>query len=157
MTYDGDWLGGMPPIECLPEDLELASRRGVEVVVDLRSIRRRLEHGLEGPVVDAGMEYVSIELQRLDVGDDTGRDDLEVISDEAVDQVRSVLRAPGRRRVLLVDDDGTYSSMIYAIHLAADENVSEAMALRAARATGISVENEEFVKRQVRRLSSGQS
>ena len=41
MTYDGDWLGGMPSAERIPEDLELASRRGVEVVLDLRSPAER--------------------------------------------------------------------------------------------------------------------
>ena len=41
MTCDGDWLGGSSSSGGLAADLDLASRRGVEVVIDMRSARVR--------------------------------------------------------------------------------------------------------------------
>lgn len=142
MTYDGDWLGGMPAPADLASDLELAARRGVEAVVDMRSPEARSAQSLEVAVEEVGLAYVSVPL-----GDG-------VISDAAVDRTLEILREPGRGRLLLVDDDGTLSSMVYAIHLAVDEGVEPARALRAARATGIDQSHEEFVRRQVERLTS---
>ena len=63
-------------------------------------------------------------------------------------------RAPGRRRTLLLDDDSTLAATVYAIHLAVDENVPAAMALRAARASGLTHACEDFVDAQVERIES---
>ena len=41
MTCDGDWLGGSSSPDGLAADLDLAGRRGVEVVIDMRSERAR--------------------------------------------------------------------------------------------------------------------
>lgn len=159
MTYDGDWLGGASPQECLAEDFELAARRGVEVLVDLRAARYQRDFPLEELALDAGLDLVKVDLvdPRTAPGDDAavdGREPSNQISDTAVDRVREILLAPGRRRTLLLDGDGTLSSMIYAVHLTVDEGVAEAEALRAARATGLSRIQEDFVKRQVDRIRS---
>lgn len=155
MTYDGDWLGGTSPPECLIEDLQLAARRGVEVVVDLRAPGYQKTFPLDEPARAAGLDLVQVAVADSDGADDgdTGFPP-ELISDGTVDRVREILLAPGRRRTLLLDGDGTLSSMIYAVHLSVDEGVAEAEALRAARETGLSRPQEEFVKRQIDRLRS---
>lgn len=151
MTYDGDWLGGTPPLEALAADLDLAARRGVEVVIDMRSPRVRESVPLNGPAGAVGLEVVEVDLL---MGFD-GPEAPEVpITDAAVDRIRSILRAPGRRRTLLLDDDSTLAATVYAIHLAVDENVPAAMALRAARASGLTHACEDFVDAQVERIES---
>ncbi len=156
MTYDGDWLGGASPEECLPEDLELAARRGVEVLVDLRSPSYQEAYPLDEVASAAGLDLVKIDLVNPDASsaDRAEGEPSNLISDRAVDSVREILLAPGRRRTLLLDGDGTLSSMIYAVHLTVDEGMAEAEALRAARATGLSQIQESFVKRQVDRIRS---
>lgn len=151
MTYDGDWLGGMPPSERVAEDLELASRRGVEVVLDLRSPAARGALPL-----DVYADALGLSLVAVDVGIGEAEDDAPVTED-GVDRVRALLETPGRRRVLLLDDDGTLASMIYAIHLAADEGVDEDVALRAARATGLGDGGERFVREQIARIRAAGS
>lgn len=162
MTYDGDWLGGTSPPECLVEDLQLAARRGVEVVVDLRAPSYQESFSLEEPALAAGLDLVCVDVADpwIATTDPAGADlqggELlpSLVSDATVDRVRAILLAPGRRRTLLLDGDGTLSSMIYAVHLTVDEGVAEAEALRAARATGLSRIQEDFVKRQVARIRS---
>ncbi|WP_145204230.1 hypothetical protein [Planctomycetes bacterium Poly30] len=156
MTYDGDWLGGMSPVEELKPDLELAARRGVEFVIDLRTSHTRSVLPLDEPAEFAGLQLVVIDGADPVPGKD-GFVPFEGVgvTDRAVDAVRQILNAPGRRRSLLLDENGTRSSMVYAIHLTVDEGVAEAEALRAARATGLSQEGVEFVRAQVQRIRSG--
>jgi protein tyrosine phosphatase (PTP) superfamily phosphohydrolase (DUF442 family) len=144
MTCEGDWLGGMPPAAELGSDLELAARRGVDLVVDLRSPRARASQPLAAAVEGAGLTLLTIEGTSADQ-----------ISADAVDEVRRVLNAPNRRRLLLIDEDGTRASVIYAIHLAADEGIAEADALRAARAIGLGQLSADFVHEEVERIRSG--
>ncbi len=153
MTYDGDWLGGLPPIEELASDLELAARRGVDFVVDLRSSHARSVLPIQNAVALAGLEFIAVpgtdpipESEWRTPADSCG------VSSEAVDAVREILMAPGRRRSLLLDENGTRSSMIYAIHLTVDEGVAEHEALRAARATGLSQAGVDFVRSEVQRI-----
>lgn len=148
MTYDGDWLGGIPSIEDLEGDLDLAARRGVEILIDLRWDGSKQYLPLEPYTSPLGLELVEVGVGRpVDTGSFR-------ISKEAVDQVRSILTAPGRRRVLLLDDSGTLAPAIYAVHLAVDEGIPEAEALRAARAVGLSSTCEGFVREQVDRIES---
>jgi len=151
MTYDGDWLGGMPSSERIAEDLELASRRGVEVVLDLRSPEARGALPLDVYAGALGLSLVAV-----DVGIGEAEDGAPV-TEGGVDRVRALLETPGRRRVLLLDDDGTLASMIYAIHLAADEGIDEDTALRAARATGLGDGGERFVREQIARIRAAGS
>lgn len=158
MTYDGDWLGGTPPMDSLPADLDLAARRGVEVVVDLRSPKVREAVPLQGPAGEVGLDVVEVDLMgdAASSGPTAGPSPERVpITDRAVDRVRAILESPGRRRTLLLDDDGTYASTLYAIHLIVDENVPAAEALRAARATGLDAACEAFVADQVVRIRGG--
>lgn len=156
MTYDGDWLGGMPPADELFADLELAARRGVEFVIDLRSAHARRVQPLDEAVQAAGLTLVVVPDAKSDAKPDPEAPASPVgLSEEAVDEVRRILNAPGRRRSLLMDENGTLASMVYAIHLAVDEGIAEAEALRAARATGMSEAHVNFVHEQVLRIRSG--
>lgn len=151
MTYDGDWLGGMSSSERIAGDLELAARRGVEVVLDLRG-----PDGREALPLDVYADALGLALVAVDLGADGTTEGLPVTED-GVDRVRALLETPGRRRTLLLDDDGTLASMIYAIHLAADEGVDEDTALRAARATGLGDGGERFVRDQIARIRAAGS
>lgn len=155
MTYDGDWLGGLSPVEDLAEDLELAARRGVDFAIDLRTSHARSVLPLDEAAEAAGLELVEIEGSDP-LPDESGELPFGGIgvSDQAVDAVRRILNAPGRKRSLLLDENGTRSSMVYAVHLTVDEGVAEAEALRAARATGLSQDGVEFVRYQVKRIRS---
>ena len=77
------------------------------------------------------------------------------LSVKAIDEVRDILNGPGRKRSLLLDENGTRASTVYAIHLTVDEGIAEAEALRAARATGMTQANADFVREQVERIRSG--
>ncbi len=152
MTYDGDWLGGMPPAGELHSDFELAARRGVDFVIDLRSAHARAAEPLDLAAEDAGLTLIVIDDSSATPGEAASPVGL---SAEAVDEVRRILNAPGRRRSLLIDEDGTRASMVYAIHLAVDEGIAEAEALRAARSTGMSQVCADFVHEEVLRIRSG--
>jgi hypothetical protein len=151
MTYDGDWLGGVSSSERIAEDLELASRRGVEVVLDLRDPGERASLPLDVYTGALGLSLVAVDLVGGASGG-AGPDTNLPVTEAGLDRVRALLETPGRRRVLLLDDDGTIASMIYAIHLAADEGVDGDTALRAARATGLGGDGEAFFRDQVARI-----
>ena len=153
MTYDGDWLGGMPPSVELEGDLELAARRGVEVVIDVRSQHAQTVQPIADAVKAAGLEFVPITGVMEPKPTAAEPQPESPLSPRVVDDVLRVLNAPGRRHSLLLDENGTRSSMIYAIHLAVDEGIAEAEALRAARATGLSQDCAEFVREEVDRRS----
>ncbi len=155
MTYDGDWLGGMPPADELHADLELAARRGVDFVIDLRSSYARGVQPLDEAVKAAGLSLVTVSDAPVEEDEAGEAGALPVgLSAQAVDEVRRILNAPGRRRSLLIDENGTRASMVYAIHLAVDEGIAEAEALRAARATGMNQVCADFVHEQVERIRS---
>jgi protein tyrosine phosphatase (PTP) superfamily phosphohydrolase (DUF442 family) len=152
MTYDGDWLGGLSPAEDLDADLELAARRGVDFVIDLRSAHAQEVLSLEEAVEAAGLQLVAISFADPPVVEGVKPPFGGLgVSDEAINAVRRILNAPGRRRSLLLDENGTRSSMVYAIHLALDEGVPVAEALRGARSTGLSQDGVDFVRSQVER------
>ncbi len=148
LTFDGDWMGGIPQRDDLATDLELAARRGVEIVIDLRTEAAKTELSIVDPVTDVRMELVEIDPQR----ERTEAASDPWISAIAIDRVRAVLRTPGRPRVLILDETGTQSALVYAIHLAADEGETEVEALRAARATGLDDTHAAFVHAQVERI-----
>lgn len=149
LTFGGDWMGGVPSPEDLGADLELASRRGVEVVLDLRTLALREDQPLGSLVRDAGMELVEVNLRA--VGEELQEFPFE-ISNKAIDNVRDYLRTPGRSRVLVLDDDGRLGAMVYAIHLELDRGVALEDSLRAARATGITSEDARFMRAQLKRI-----
>ena len=158
MTYDGDWLGGMPPADELSADLELAARRGVDFVIDLRSIYARSVQPLDEAVANAGLSLITLSDESMELPPSESSDGTTLpigLSSAAVDEVRRILNAPGRRRSLLIDENGTRASMVYAVHLTVDEGIAEAEALRAARATGMNQACADFVHEQVVRIRSG--
>ena len=148
LTFDGDWMGGMPLAEDLDEDLDLAHRRGVAVIIDLRDAGSRETLPLDDAAERVGMELVVID--RALAGSSL-QDLTSEISNAAVDVVRDWLGAPERRGVLLLDDDGSLAAAVYAIYLIADRDVDEADVLRAARASGMTDDDAAFVRSQVAR------
>lgn len=149
LTYEGDWMGGTPAEEGLAETLDLARRRGVETIVDLRREDSRDALSLEAPAGAAGMELVTVDralpsaaIQEIPFE----------ISNGAIDRIREILCEPGRSPVLLLDDDGVLSASVYAIHLTADLGVDVDEALRGARASGLTDQDVAFVRRQVTRI-----
>lgn len=155
MTCDGDWLGGSSSSSGLPADLDLASRRGVEVVIDMRSARVRASAPLAEPAAAAGLEVIEVDpLEGFQASESDESLALQ-ITDLAVDRIRSRLRSPHRPRALLLDDDGRLASSVYAIHLVADGGVDASTALRAARSTGLTDSCQAFVTEQVNRIRQG--
>jgi len=151
LACDGDWMGGIPLAEDLDDDLGLAHRRGVTVIIDLRDAANRDLMPLDAAAERAGMELV--EIDRALAGD-TLQDLTSEISNAAVDVVRDLLNEPGRSGVLLLDDDGSLAAAVYAIYLTADRGVDESGTLNAARSSGMSDDDVAFVRRQVARIGS---
>ncbi|MEC8493953.1 MAG: hypothetical protein VXZ39_03465 [Planctomycetota bacterium] len=155
MTCDGDWLGGSSSNGGLAADLDLASRWGVEVVIDMRSGRARASAPLAQPAAAAGLEVVEIDPLEGS-GTLAGSESTAVqITDLAVDRIRTALGATDRPRALLLDDDGRLAAAVYAVHLVADGGVDAATALRAASSTGFTDSCEAFVTEQVARIREG--
>ncbi|MEM1448266.1 MAG: hypothetical protein AAF957_01410 [Planctomycetota bacterium] len=149
LTYDGDWMGGVPLPEDLDDDLDLARRRGVATIIDLRDDRARTALPLDDAAVRVGMDLVVVE---RNLPSDTIQDLTSEISNAAIDSVRDVLNRPGRDGVLLLDDDGSLSAAVYAIHLAADKGADPSDVLRGARGSGLSDRDADFVRSQVARI-----
>lgn len=155
MTCDGDWLGGTSSSGGLAADLDLASRRGVEVVIDMRTERARASTPLGELAAAAGLAVVEVDpLMGFDASE-RGAPLAVPVTDRAVNRIRAVLGTPDRPRALLLDDDGRLASSVYAIHLVADEGVDAAVALGAARSAGLTDSCEAFVVEQVARIREG--
>ncbi|MEL6431237.1 MAG: hypothetical protein AAFU73_00550 [Planctomycetota bacterium] len=145
LTCDGDWLGGVPPESAVAEDFELAARRGIGVVLDLRTADVRGALGLEESASVAGLEFMPVDVDAADAP----------VSERAIERVLGYLATPGRPRAILLGDDGRVPSMLYAIHLSVDADVELDEAIRSARATGLQADDEAFVRSQVARLRGG--
>ena len=155
MTCDGDWLGGSSSPDGLAADLDLAGRRGVEVVTDMRSERARASTPLSELAAAAGLEVVEVDpLMGFDASEG-GAPPAVPVTDRAVNRIRAVLGTPDRPRALLLDDDGRLASSVYAIHLVADEGVDADAALGAARSIGLTDSCQAFVMEQVARIREG--
>ena len=141
-------IGGVPLPEDLDDDLDLARRRGVATIIDLRDDRARTALPLDDAAVRVGMDLVVVE---RNLPSDTIQDLTSEISNAAIDSVRDVLNRPGRDGVLLLDDDGSLSAAVYAIHLAADKGADPSDVLRGARGSGLSDRDADFVRSQVAR------
>ena len=155
MTCDGDWLGGSSSSGGLAADLDLASRRGVEVVIDMRSASLRASAPLAEPAAAAELEVIAVDLLEGVEASGGSESPAVRITDQAVDRIRAELGNNGRPRVLLLDDDGRLATSVYAIHLVVDEGVDAATALRAARSTGLTESCQAFVTEQVARILEG--
>ncbi len=127
------------------EALELAERRGVEVVIDLRDVipDDPEEFDIARSVRDLGLRYEWIPFQS------------GLIEDEVVDRAMDLLTAEGRGQVLVFSETGARGAMLLAIYRTSVMNVSISRALEDARRCGMKPgASEDQVRRQiVRRMS----
>lgn len=149
LTFEGDWMGGTPAVEDLEEVLDLARRRGVELLIDLRADSSRLGFAFDGVAAEAGMTLVVVDrtlpsgsIQELSFE----------ISNAAIDHIRGLLNETDRAPALLLDDDGALAASVYAIYLTVDRGVDEDETLRTARRSGLTEDDVAFVRLQVERI-----
>ncbi|MFT4542990.1 MAG: protein tyrosine phosphatase (PTP) superfamily phosphohydrolase (DUF442 family) [Planctomycetota bacterium] len=144
-SWNRIWTGGRPSIE----DLDLAERRGIRHLVDLRL---HTEVKSDGPgasrldVLEVCTEFglVCTFAPLGEFGDD-------LISDEAVD---AALRALSQDvPTLVICEDGTRGALLLAIHNVLEEGISIQQACDAAYKVGVTKpEHAAFLRKQVERL-----
>ncbi len=154
LTYSGDWVGGAPTDGSAEASINLACRRGVEMVVDLR---RAPDGGglVESAARGAGLAFVAVDPS----GDECAagetpasvEDHGVLVADGALEEVRRLLNTPGRPRVLMLDDDGTLAAVMYGVYLAEDVGLDEGAVVDALRATGLSGTELRAILREARR------
>lgn len=134
------WIGSYPS----PSDLDLAARRGVDVVIDLSAESERPGWDLAAACGRFGIEHVRI-----------GVASPKRVGDEEVDRCLAALRRAGGRQALLFCAHGDRAAMFLAIHRAADQGLPIADALDEARRAGMKPGlPEAFVRQQVERLAA---
>lgn len=158
------WMGSMPT----PEDLELAKRRGITQVIDLRAKSERellmpespdtgLETSDEMRLVSKstgislaamckqlGMDCISMKLQ----------DRSEIVSERVVDEVVTLLGEAQRegRKTLLVSPEGRRSALLFAVHRVVNEGLPLELAALEVRRTGVNTSScDKFLREQVER------
>ena len=145
VSVSGDiWMGSSPN----PADLDLAARRGIERVVDLRSDGERRVSGEAGRELVRVCQELDLDLVEVEVPED-----LTTTDALAVEQVVALL---GDRdsKTLLLCRDGRRSAVFFAIHRVVNEGISIEDALLEARRCGMpSGRDEAFLRSEVDRLS----
>lgn len=137
------WMGSAPA----PDDLDLAARRGIERVIDLRSSAEREVAGRATEEFVAACQELGLELLEVEVPED-----LSATRNSTVDEVVSLL-ADHESRTLLLCRDGRRSAVFFALHRIVNEDVSVEDALIEARRCGMAPgEDEAFLLRQSQRL-----
>lgn len=147
MTFDGDWVGGAPSPESAAASVDLAARRGVGLLVDLRSPGSRAAADLEALAREAGMAVVALDPSGADCSagsmapsdEEHGPGPTETVAVE----LRSVLAAPDRPAALVLDDDGALAVPLYGAYLVMDRGVPAdevGASLRAAGFSGVALE-----------------
>lgn len=137
------WMGSAPA----PDDLDLAARRGIERVIDLRSSAEREVAGRATEEFVAACQELGLELLEVEVPED-----LSATRNSTVDEVVSLL-ADHESRTLLLCRDGRRSAVFFALHRIVNEDVSVEDALVEARRCGMAPgEDEAFLLRQSQRL-----
>jgi hypothetical protein len=132
------WIGSYPS----PSDLDLAARRGVDVLIDLSA-------PCERPTWDLAAACARLGLDRVDVGVASAKR----IGDREVDRCLEALRSVGARQALLFCTNGDRAAMFLAIHRAADQGLPLEQALDEARRAGMKPgHSEAFVRAQAERL-----
>lgn len=138
-AIDGVWLGGLPSID----DLDLARRRGIERVIDLRIPEETLDYDLRAECVRLNLQWVPVNLQAADD-----------LPDSAVDLVLQSLSEP-ERKTLMFCGDGSRCAMFFAIHRVVRDGLDLEEALYEARCAGMQPgAPEDFVRSQVGRLGN---
>jgi uncharacterized protein (TIGR01244 family) len=125
--------------------LELAARRGVSLVIDLRTSDSVAEGDVDLARVarDLGLRYERAPLRS------------ELMDDAQVDRVLAFLADPARGQVLMFCESGAKSAMLFAIHRAVALDVPIEVALEDARGAGMKPgASENQVRRQIARLQA---
>lgn len=136
-AIDGIWLGGLPTVD----DLDLARRRGIERVIDLRIPEEPLVYDLRAECARLELECISVNLQAADD-----------LPNSAVDIVLQGLSEPDLK-TLIFCGDGSRSAMFFAIHRVVQGGLDLEEALYEARCAGMQPgSSEDFVRLQVERL-----
>lgn len=131
------WLGGLPSIQ----DLDLAKRRGIERVIDLRIPEEALDYDVRAECARLELECIAVNLRAADD-----------LPDSAVDLVVRSL-ADEERPTLVFCADGSRSAMFFAIHRVVNGDLDVEEALYEARCAGMQPGvPEEFVRAQITRL-----
>lgn len=132
------WIGSYPS----QSDLDLAARRGIDVVIDLAAEGERPSWDLASACARLAIEHVRI-----------GIAGSKRIGDDDVDRCLAALRRAGGSQALLFCAHGDRAAMFLAIHRAADQGLPLEAALDEARRAGMKPgPPEAFVRRQVERL-----
>ncbi len=135
---EGLWFGSEPGIE----DLELARRRGVERVIDLR--------GTDPDDLARAGEQMGMRWTAIPFGASRGLDD------EAVNRVLTLLGQESSPRTLMFCEDGSTCAALFAIHRILEFGLPLADALAEARRAGMHPgEGEEQVRAQIERITGG--
>ena len=144
---EGIWFGSVPNAE----DLDLARRRGIERVVDLRPTSQidAPPGGFEPAPCPVGEACQELELEWTVPG---LPDDPTTTRASLVDCVLDSLDGDAPR-VLLYCADGSTCALFFAIHRVVNQGVDLESALLEARRAGVQgAAGEEFIRREVARL-----
>ncbi len=134
------WFGSAPNAG----DLDLAVRRGVQLVIDLSTPDEKVECDVAAVAGEKGLRY-------LDVGDSAA----ELAGERAVDLVLRELDQAAGQPVLLFCGNGGRCAAFVAIQRIARQGVPPEQALVEARRAGMKPgEPEDFVRAQVARLQA---
>ncbi|MGB0330244.1 MAG: hypothetical protein ACPGPE_00330 [Planctomycetota bacterium] len=141
LTYGGDWVGGAPGAGAAEASINLARRRGVEMLVDLRRPTEP-EDGVAALARAAGLSFHAVDPtgDECAAGEEPGgvEDHGVLLAGGALAEVRRLLNTPGRPKVLMIDDDGTLAAVMFGVYLARDVGLDEGEVIRALRGTGLS-------------------
>lgn len=124
------WIGGLPA----RGDLELAARRGLTQVLDVRPAHQMPLEDLPAAARGHGLDYVSLAF------------DPEQPDPTVVERALAELRRPGSK--LIFCNDGGGAALILAVHRVREQGVPLEEALSEARRLGMKPgAPEEFVRR----------
>lgn len=124
------WIGGLP----VRADLELAARRGLKQVLDVRPAHQSPGEDLAAAAREHGMDFVTLAF-------DPERPDPAI-----VERALTEMRRPGPK--LLFCSDGGGAALILAVHRVRDQGVPLEEALGEARRMGMKPgAPEDFVRR----------
>lgn len=137
---EGLWIGSQP----CETDLDLAARRQIQRVVNLRVPELQAGFDLPQTCARLGLEYVEI-----------GLDEDGSLSDTSVDLALGLLepRQP-QPRTLLFCADGSRAVLIFAIHRVVHEQMPVASALAEAHRVGLRQSDDPTVQFHVQRLAN---
>ena len=139
--YGQLWVGGQPSAEAL----ELAARRGVELVIDL-SREGELEFDASAVCQREGLEYQAVPCFGL------GEDE-QGIDEFALDAVLELLDEHAGRPTLMFSRSGSEAALVFALHRGSSAGLSIEEAVAEARRAGLKPGvSEDELREQLQRL-----